>query len=68
MALQLEPGKPRALRYGDAMRRDLKLLEVDEELLQELQRDGWVWCHVAAIAFTRTPQRFQIRSKKTYHQ
>ena len=40
MALQLDQGKPRTLCYGDAMRRDLKLLEVDEELLLELQRDG----------------------------
>ena len=40
MALQLEEGKPRTLRYGEALRRDLKLLEVDEDLLTELQRAG----------------------------
>lgn len=40
MALQLEPGKPRTLRYGEQMRTDLKLLEVDEDLLQELLQNG----------------------------
>ena len=41
-SLSLEKGKPRTLAYGTPLRQDLKLLEVDEELLMELQQDGCV--------------------------
>lgn len=40
--LQLAPGQPRTLAYGQAIRKDLKLLEVDEELLDELLHTGRV--------------------------
>ena len=39
---QLAPGQPRTLAYGQAIRKDLKLLEVDEELLDELLHTGRV--------------------------
>lgn len=41
-ALQLAPTKPRALAFQAGARTDLRLLEVDEELLQELLGSGWV--------------------------
>ena len=40
--LQLGLGQPRTLAYGKAIRKDLKLLEVDEELLEELLHTGRV--------------------------
>jgi hypothetical protein len=36
MALRLQPGQPRNLRFAPSVRSDLKLLEVTEELLAEL--------------------------------
>ena len=41
MSLHLAKGKPRTLAYGSVLRDDLKLLEVSEELLQELQETGY---------------------------
>lgn len=41
MTIYLEKDKPRTLAYGTFLREDLKLLEVSEELLQELQEDGY---------------------------
>ena len=41
--LHLAPGQPRTLAYGQAIRKDLKLLEVDEELLDELLHTGQVF-------------------------
>ena len=38
--LQLSAGQPRTLAYSQAIRRDLKLLEVDDTLLQELLQTG----------------------------
>ncbi len=40
MALHLAPGQPRTLAYSSAIRKDVKLLEVDEELLGELLQTG----------------------------
>lgn len=40
MSLHLAKGKPRTLAYGTELRTDLKLLEVSEDLLQELQESG----------------------------
>jgi hypothetical protein len=40
MTLIMESGKPRLLAYDSKMRQDLKLLEVDEELLAELTTKG----------------------------
>jgi len=42
MSLQLEKGKPRTLAYAPELRHDLKLLEVSEDLLEELQIRGCV--------------------------
>ncbi len=41
--LQLTLGQPRTLAYSEASRKDVKLLEVDETLLQELLQTGQVW-------------------------
>lgn len=38
----VRPGQSRTLGYGDALRRDFKLLEVDEGLLSEMLTGGWV--------------------------
>ncbi len=39
--LRLEPGgAPRRLAFGAAVRRDLTLLELDEDLLKELTTSG----------------------------
>lgn len=40
MALPLRWGQPRTLAYSQAIRKDLKMLEVDEGLLQELLSSG----------------------------
>ncbi|KAL4437232.1 hypothetical protein ABPG75_004371 [Micractinium tetrahymenae] len=38
--VRLAAGQPRTLAYANGIRKDLQLLEVDEELLQELLTDG----------------------------
>lgn len=38
--VRLAAGQPRALAYAHGIRKDLQLLEVDEDLLQELLADG----------------------------
>ena len=38
--LQLAPGNPRTLAFTNSVRKDLKLLELEEDLLQELQQSG----------------------------
>ena len=38
--LQLAPGNPRTLAFTDSVRKDLKLLELVEDLLQELLLSG----------------------------
>ncbi|GAB4813586.1 hypothetical protein N2152v2_000632 [Parachlorella kessleri] len=38
--LTLAPGNPRTLAFTDSVRKDLKLLELDEDLLQELLQSG----------------------------
>ena len=38
--LQLSTGQPRTLVWAEGIRKDVKLLEVDEDLLQELLADG----------------------------
>lgn len=38
--LQLALGVPTHLQYGAAVRRDLQLLEVDEDVLKELLAQG----------------------------
>jgi hypothetical protein len=51
MSLQLSGSKPRQLQYiGTGLRRDLRLLELDEALLAEIQLNGWVprSCVIAA--------------------
>lgn len=42
MSIHLDKGKPRTLAYAAHLRSDLKLLEVTEELLAELQEKGCV--------------------------
>ncbi len=38
--LQIAAGQPRTLAYSQAIRKDIKLLEVDEGLLDELLQSG----------------------------
>ncbi len=38
--VRLAAGQPRTLAYAHGIRKDLRLLEVDEDLLQELLADG----------------------------
>ena len=40
-SLGAAPGQLTRLVYGPAIRQDLKLLEVDEVLLESLQQEGW---------------------------
>ena len=44
MALHLGKDAPRTLAYGSHLQKDLKLLEVSEDLLEELQTNGYVDC------------------------
>mgnify|MGYP001811118969 CR=1 FL=1 len=53
MALQLSASRPRQLQYsGQGLRRDLRLLELDDALLNEIKKDGcamaWRACEQAA--------------------
>lgn len=57
--LQLAPGAPRTLAYGRAIRRDMRLLEVDEGVLGELLEGGCgrAGRGEAGPAFKPPPQR-----------
>lgn len=38
--VKLVPGRAATLQYGSAVRKDLRLLEVEEDVLKELQTRG----------------------------
>ena len=57
MSLELTPGGGRTLRYDENLRRDLKLLEVSIELLEELKEDRCVVESVRSLNFHLAPRR-----------
>ena len=52
MSLALTPGGGRTLRYDENLRRDLKLLEVSDDLLEELKEDRCVFERVESFEFS----------------